>query len=132
MVHFRIVPGTGVPNYRQIMDQVKYYVASATLRPGDGLPSIRQLAGRLSLNPSTIVKAYGELTHEGVIEMKQGTGAFIAAGAKKLPLRQVKSALRNLLRQASVEARQMGVSRELVVELLEDEMDRLEKGGDPT
>ncbi len=128
MLHFQITPASGVPNYRQIMDQVAYYVASGALRPGDGLPSIRELAARLALNPSTVVKAYGELEHEGMIELRQGKGAFIADGARKLSPAEVKKALRGQARKLAVEAKQLGVARGAVHELLDEELGRLEKG----
>ena len=129
MLHLQIAPSSGVPSYRQIMDQIAYYVASGSLRPGDALPSIRELAGRLAVNPSTIVKAYGELEHQGVVEMRQGKGVFVAGGGRKLPAAELKRALRAEARRLALGAKQMGLSRELARELLDEEMDRLEKGG---
>jgi GntR family transcriptional regulator len=126
MVHFHITTGTGVPSYRQIMDQVTYHVASGALRGGDPLPSIREMAGRLSVNPSTIVKAYSELAHAGVIELRQGLGAFVVDGGRRLPPQEMKKALREHARRMAVEARQMGLSRQLVLEILEEELDHLE------
>ena len=127
MVHFQITTGTGVPSYRQLMDQVMYYVASGTLKPGDGLPSIRELAGRLSVNPSTVVKAYNDLSHGGVIELRHGKGAFVSNGGRKLPLSEMKKALRAQARKLAVDATQMGVPGKVVLELLREEMDGLEK-----
>ena len=74
---------SGLPVYRQLMDQTKHYIASGTLLLGDQLPSIRELSTRLSINPATIVKAYSELQTSGVVEIKQGKGAFVAQGKKK-------------------------------------------------
>ena len=62
-LHFQIDPRSGLPVYRQLMDQIKYYVASGGLRSGDQLPSIRDLATRASVNPTTVVKCYTELQH---------------------------------------------------------------------
>jgi len=126
MIHIQITPASGVPSYRQIMDQINYYIASGTLREGDGLPSIRELASRLTLNPSTIVKAYGELAHGGAIELRQGKGAFVARGGKKLTRKEMKRALRGQARRLAVEAKQLAVSRELLLEVLQEELDRLE------
>ena len=93
-LHFQLDPRSGVPVYRQLMDQVKYYVAGNTLRPGDPLPSIRELAVGLSVNPTTVVKAYTELEREGVIAMRHGKGAFVSAEASVLSTAQKESAVR--------------------------------------
>ncbi len=69
---------TGVPAYRQIMEQLSEYRQSGVLKVGDKLPSIRQLAKQLAVNPGTIVKAYQELEHEGVIYSEHGRGVFVA------------------------------------------------------
>jgi GntR family transcriptional regulator len=74
----RIDPASGVPIYRQIMDGVRYSVASGTIAPGDRLPSVRELATTLGVNPTTIQKAYGELEHLAVIETRRGQGTFVA------------------------------------------------------
>jgi GntR family transcriptional regulator len=69
---------SGVPVYRQIMDQVLGGIAAGTLRPGTQLPTVRQLAVDLSINPNTVVRAYRELEIRGVLETQQGTGTFIS------------------------------------------------------
>src|SRR5215471_20686423 len=69
---------SGVPVYRQIIDQVTGGMASSALVAGDQLPSVRQLAVDLSINPNTVVRAYRELEIRGVLETHQGTGTFIA------------------------------------------------------
>ena len=69
---------SGVPVYRQLMDQVRGAMASGTLKPGDQLPTVRQLAVNLEINPNTVVRAYRELELGGLLETHQGTGTFIA------------------------------------------------------
>jgi GntR family transcriptional regulator len=83
---FRPNPSSGVPIYLQLMEQVKHGVETGALRPGEQLPGIRPLAEELVINPNTVAKAYRELEHEGVIELRHGAGAFVAAhtGARKL------------------------------------------------
>jgi len=122
MLHLQINPHSGVPVYRQVMDQVKYYVASGALRPGDMLPSIRELAQALSVNPTTIVRAYNELRHAGVVEMRHGKGVFVADGAGGMTQKEMRLALRRLARQLAVEAVQMGAPAELVRRLVDEEM----------
>ena len=82
---FRPNPSLGVPIYLQLMEQVKHAIETGALRPGDQLPGMRPLAEELVINPNTVAKAYRELEHEGIIELRHGAGAFVAAtaGAKK-------------------------------------------------
>ena len=83
---FRPNPSSGVPIYLQLMEQVKHAIETGALRPGDQLPGMRPLAEELVINPNTVAKAYRELEHEGVIELRHGAGAFVSgnAGTKKL------------------------------------------------
>jgi len=74
---------SGMPVYRQIMDQVRGGIASGSLRPGDQLPTVRQLAVDLEINPNTVVRAYRELELGGLLETHQGTGTFISAQKMK-------------------------------------------------
>jgi GntR family transcriptional regulator len=76
---FRLDLHSGVPVYRQIIDQVRGGVASGSLAVGDQLPTVRQLAVDLSINPNTVVRAYRELELGGMLETHQGTGTFISA-----------------------------------------------------
>jgi GntR family transcriptional regulator len=75
---FSLDPRSGVPVYRQIMDQVGGGIASGALRPGDQLPTVRQLAVDLSINPNTVIRAYRELEIRGLLDTEQGTGTFIS------------------------------------------------------
>ena len=68
---------SGVPFYRQIIDQVKAAMATETIRPGDRLPTVRQLAVDLSINPNTVSRAYTELELTGLVETQMGSGTFV-------------------------------------------------------
>ncbi|HEX3569820.1 MAG TPA: GntR family transcriptional regulator [Acidobacteriaceae bacterium] len=74
---FRLNPSSGVPIYLQLMDRVKHAVETGALRAGDQLPTIRKLAEDLVMNPNTVIRAYRELEHEGIVELRHGSGAFI-------------------------------------------------------
>src|SRR5579872_2397842 len=74
---FRLDQHSGVPVYRQLIDQVLAGIASASLAPGNQLPTVRQVAVDLSINPNTVMRAYRELEIRGVLETQQGTGTFI-------------------------------------------------------
>jgi GntR family transcriptional regulator len=76
---FRLDLDSGVPVYRQIIDQVRGAIASGSLVAGDQLPTVRQLAVDLAINPNTVVRAYRELELGGLLETHQGTGTFISA-----------------------------------------------------
>jgi GntR family transcriptional regulator len=127
VLHFHIDPHSGIPIYRQLMDQVKYYAASAVLKPGDMLPSIRQLSRDLSVNPTTIVKAYSELQHDGIIELRHGKGVFLAEASRRMPARERIDALRRPARQLAVEASQMGVPESDVLRVVKEELTQLRK-----
>src|SRR5260370_1335557 len=81
---FRLDPLSGVPVYRQIIDQVTGGIAAGTLSTGDQLPTVRQLAVDLAINPNTVIRAYRELEIRGVLDTQQGTGTFIAAQQPKI------------------------------------------------
>ena len=74
---------SGMPVYRQVIDQVRGGIASGLLEPGDQLPTVRQLAVDLAINPNTVVRAYRELELGGLLETHQGTGTFISAQKMK-------------------------------------------------
>src|SRR5262245_53540439 len=78
MVSFSLDQKSGVPIYRQIQDQVRYGIASGSLRAGEQLPTVRSLAVDLAVNPNTVIKAYTELERQGVLTTEQGSGTFVA------------------------------------------------------
>jgi GntR family transcriptional regulator len=76
---FRLDHGSGVPVYRQLIDQVQAGIATGILSPGYQIPTVRQVAVDLAINPNTVMRAYRELEIRGVLDTQQGTGTFIAA-----------------------------------------------------
>ena len=78
MIEFKLDIKSGVPFYRQIVDQIRYGIASGHLLPGEQLPTVRDLAVQLEINPNTIRKAYSELEILGVLDTQQGTGTFVS------------------------------------------------------
>jgi len=78
MIQFMLDIKSGVPFYRQIVDQIRYGIASRRLLPGEQLPTVRDLAVQLELNPNTVRKAYSELEILGVLDTQQGTGTFVS------------------------------------------------------
>jgi GntR family transcriptional regulator len=78
MVEFKLDLKSGVPFHRQIVDQIRSGTASGRLLPGEQLPSVRELAEKLQLNPNTVRKAYSELKIRGMLDTQQGTGTFVS------------------------------------------------------
>jgi GntR family transcriptional regulator len=127
MLHLQIDAHAGMPVYRQVLDQIKYYVASGILKPGDRLPSIRELAQTLAVNPTTVVRVYGDLEHEGVIEMQHGRGAFVTARSFRMTSAQRERKIRELARRLVVEAAQMGAPASQVLKAVREELDELQE-----
>jgi len=117
----RIEPSSSSPIYRQIMDQIRRQVAAGILKPGDKVPSVRQLAGQLAVNQNTILKVYTELCRERVLEVDRGNGTIVAEGNVTLPMSDRKKAVAALLREAAVQAVHLGISPEQTHALLEKE-----------
>jgi GntR family transcriptional regulator len=99
-----------VPVYRQLMDQVKFHVASGLLGPGDELPSTRALSAQLGVNPMTISKAYSALEIEGLLERRRGIGLFIARIQSRKKEQSKEAAMEAILAKAVATAIQYGVS----------------------
>lgn len=118
-------PSTGLPIYLQIQAQVKHAVAAGALRAGDALPSVRKLASELRINPNTVARAYLELEREGVISAVPGGGTFVADGLPGLLKAERVRRIRPLARQVAVEGRQLRLSRDEIVQLVDEELKAL-------
>ena len=127
---FRPNPSSGVPIYLQLMEQVKHSIETGALRPGEQLPGIRPLAEELVINPNTVAKAYRELEHEGVIELRQGAGAFVAGNARAKELTDKFRAGRTIVAATIERLRARGVTDDEIRRLFEAELAGLSKTGD--
>ena len=78
----KLTPDSGEPLYLQLMQRIRHAAESGALQHGDQLPSIRTLAEELVVSPNTVIKAYSELAHEGLLELRHGAGAFITLGRR--------------------------------------------------
>ena len=113
-------PKDGLPVYLQLMQQIKHQVVSGTLMPGDKLPSAKDLAVRLLINANTVSKAYTELEREGVVTSRRGSGTFIADAPPPRTEEQRAELLKPLLTRVAVEAKQLGLGRDAVVDELKN------------
>ncbi|MEX0678172.1 MAG: GntR family transcriptional regulator [Pirellulales bacterium] len=110
---FQVFPTSGVPIYRQLVDQVRRHAASGRVRVGDFLPSVRQVALELEVNPMTVSKAYSLLERDGVVELVRGQGMRVAPrppAGDNGTLRERQDKLLPLLHQVAAEAYQLSLS----------------------
>ena len=127
-MHIQLSLHDGVPIYRQIVNQVKYMVASGQLVPDEELPPIRVLAEELLVTPNTVVKAYRELEMEGVVYKRRGAGTYISERGLRLAREEQDRILSQRADALLTEARQMDVSFEEVLELLHERQAALGEG----
>jgi GntR family transcriptional regulator len=129
-VFLSVDPSSGFPVYRQIMDQVRRMIVAGRLTPGEKLPSIRDLAATLQINPLTVGKAYTELERGGIVEMRRGLGMYIrrrgahaATDVDDAPATVTGGAQRFVL-----EAAQAGLSRAHALKVVDDAWQELVTG----
>ena len=124
-------PSSGVPIYLQLMEQVKHAIETGALKPGEQLPSIRPLAEELVINPNTVAKAYRELEHEGVLELRQGAGAFVSDKAPSQQDAERLKAAQALVAQGIQRLRARGITDEEIRRLIEAELAGVSRSGGP-
>ncbi|MFN3191308.1 MAG: GntR family transcriptional regulator [Aureliella sp.] len=107
-----IDPDNGVPIYEQVVRQVKYAVAENVVLPGQPIPSVREMAKTLAINPNTVQRAYLQLQNDQVIEVLRGRGMVVSSGAKKICVSSRKSVVTNRIETVVVEAVQSGMEAE--------------------
>lgn len=116
---FQINPSSGVPIYRQLMDQVRTLVKTDRLNAEEMLPSVRQIAEELEVNPMTVSKAYSLLERDGIIERVRGQGMRVLAPAKpRSGVKERQQSLLPLLEQVAAQAFQLGLTGEQVIAAL--------------
>lgn len=112
---FEIHPSSGVPIYRQIMDQARAMIASGRLAPGDLLPSVRQMASDLQVNMMTVSKAYAKLEAEGLLERARGRGMLVAQVRSNGTVKQRQEELKPFIEQAVVRGLQLDLTDEQIL-----------------
>jgi GntR family transcriptional regulator len=119
---FKLNPSTGQPLYLQLMQQIRHAVENGGLRQGDQLPGIRTLAEDLVISPTTVAKAYSELEHEGLLELRQGSGAFISVKRRGLNQMQRVHEASTQVRQLIGELREVGLTEDAIRRIFEAEL----------
>ena len=118
----------GVPMYRQIVNQVKYLVASGLLRPGEELPPIRTLALQLKVTPNTIVKAYGELETGGVVHKRQGSGTYVSEERPRLANRERQRIIEQRINALLAEAHQLNFTADDILRMVRERKAAMDPG----
>ena len=117
---FHLNHSSGVPLYQQLMQQIRYGVETGALRAGERLPTIRNLAEELVVNANTVVRAYRELQHEGVVELRQGSGAYV--GQSVVQRGRVMSKAVSLVTSVIERLTELGLSEEEIRRIVENEL----------
>jgi GntR family transcriptional regulator len=113
---FSIDYKSGVPFYRQIIEQIKFGIANRELGSGDRLPTVRQLAVDLSINPNTVVRAYRELEIEGVLDTQQGSGTFVGSAKPEIDRLEKQRMLDQIVTELMARASSYGLTLDDVLE----------------
>ena len=122
MIFLQLNPSAGVPVYLQIVEQVRHGIDTGVLQHGDVLPGIRTLAQELVVSHNTVAKAYSELEHEGLIEMRHGSGAYVLARHRSTPDADTVHAAQERVRVLVAALRDDGFADDAIRRLLEAEL----------
>ena len=125
MIDFGLDVKSGVPFHRQIVDQIKYGIASGRLLPGEQLPTVRELAVHLQVNPNTVRKGYSELEILGILDTQQGTGTFVGQKEVEIAETEKERMLEQICSELVARGNQYGFTLEEIVAHLER---RIENG----
>ena len=118
-------PSSDVPIFRQIVQQIKTAVAMGRLRPEDPLPSVRQLAVEIAVNPNTVARAYLDLEVEGVIYKRQGAGTFVSTQGVRVSVSERRRVVVELIERALVEGVNLGLGERELREAFERALERI-------
>ena len=119
----QIDPRSATPLYAQIAGRLRVAVAAGELRPGEPLPSVRQLASKLRVNPATVVQAYRDLETEGFVEMRQGAGTFVKEVVPERKATERSKQAIDLVRQMIAEAGRLGLTTRELRQAIEQELE---------
>lgn len=124
---FKVDPRSSTPIYLQLVQGVKEAMARGVLHPGDRLPTVREVARQLALNPNTIAKAYQLLEQEGLIETRRSRGSYVAAWEERGGFPQERRKLAEMIEVLLVEAYHLGVSHEELQGIISNKMTEWEE-----
>jgi len=118
-VDFLIDTKSGIPIYRQIIEQIRFAIAGGSLEAGQQLPTVRRLAADLAINPNTVIRAYRELEIEGVLETQQGSGTFISPKKPEIDQPEKYRMLHQIITEMMARASSYGFSSNEIMNALQ-------------
>lgn len=124
-----INPANGIAIYDQVVRQVKFAVAQGAVKPGNLVPSVREMARELAINPNTVARAYQQLQTDGVLEQVRGMGLEVAADAVKQCKNERQKMIQDRLRQAIAEAKQSGLDADELRQIVEKQVASVYRDG---
>jgi GntR family transcriptional regulator len=116
VIEFHLDSRSGVPAYLQLVQQVRQAIRLGILRPGDQLPTVKEVVASLTINPNTVLHAYRELDHEGLVEGRRGVGTFVSASRPAVPAADL-AGLRSTLDRWVARARATGLDEDTIAAL---------------
>jgi GntR family transcriptional regulator len=128
MLEFRLSPRSGVSTYMQLVHQAHHAIRLGLIEPGDRLPTVKEVVGSLAINPNTVLKAYRELEHEGLVEGRPGVGTFVTSSLGG-PSPKTQATLRRGLDRWLRSAIEAGLATEDVIALFESELRSVQEEG---
>ena len=131
-MHFHIDPNSSRPIIRQVIEQIQWQIVGGRIKPGDRLPSIRELAKQLEVNPTTVTRIYSELAAAGVVVLRQGQGAFVAETSTRLQRSadEVQRRMSELARTLVIEGLKQGLSKREIDEIVAEEFRQIRSKSD--
>ena len=121
---------SGEPINRQVIAQIKWMIVSGQLQPGEKLPSIRELARTLKINPTTVTRIYNDLAHHAIIALRQGQGAFVSDGHVSLAEAEVKRVVADKARALLVEGMRLGLDKQEIDMIVDEEFKQIRRTND--
>ena len=128
---FSINPSSGIPLYRQILQQLRERILGGQVNRGEQLPSVRELSAQLGINPLTVAKVYQYLERDGLVETRRGQGTFVAMSVREVPASARKKHLEPALRQLVTEALHVGMDEEELGRLLTETFQKIKTEDNP-
>ena len=124
---FQINPSNGVPVYEQVSRQIMFAVASGSILPGEMIPSVREMARELAINPNTVARAFRELQDQNILKTVRGTGVAVTSGAKAKCITARTRVIRGRLRDVFSEARQSQLNETELQTMIDAELENSKK-----
>jgi GntR family transcriptional regulator len=124
-MYIKLNPHSGEPLYKQLKERIQFLIVSGKLKSGDQIDSVRALATKTKLNPTTVAKVFTQLQFEGYLIMRPGLGAFVSPRPPEYTLNEKKRRVRTLLIPALIEAVFLGLSKNNISDILDNELNKI-------